>query len=193
MAVTKSTYNSCKSYFQDHLKIAELGAQYVMGEDWGGYGPPYFKNMFSSLDITTFDINGENRSIALNLSNPIDNKYKNVYDLVTNFGTTEHVQNQYTCWKNIFEMLKIGGLVLSEIPKKGSWPGHCKYYFDESTFESMKEDFEIVEIRDHHFPVEGNLIFCVMRKKHSGKFITSQESLYDKLQVVETYVDHQGH
>ena len=193
MAVIKSIYLSCKSYFTQRKKIAELGAQYVMGEEWGEYGPPYFKDVFSNLDITTFDATGENESITTNLSDPIKEQYKNIYDLVTNFGTTEHVKNQYTCWKNIFQMLKTGGIVISEIPKKGNWAGHCKYYFDYSTFLSLDQDFEIIEIRDNYYQGQGYLIFCIMRKKHSGDFLSDKEKFLSNIEVVEEYIDNQGY
>ena len=118
MAVTKKVYRLCEKYFTDDKNIAELGAQFVMEEEWGTYGPPYFKDVFPNLKLTSFDFYPENNATVLNLSLPIDKSLNNNFDIVTNFGTTEHVQNQYICWKNIFDMLKVDGLSINEIPKK---------------------------------------------------------------------------
>jgi glutathione peroxidase-family protein len=192
MAVSKRIFNLCKSYFTPNIKIAELGAQYVTEEEWGGYGPPYFKDIFPELDLTSFDITGENNSICLNLSEPISDKYKDKFDLVTNFGTTEHVQNQFICWKNIFEMTKHGGIVISEIPKKDNWEGHCKYYFDEISFSSLKKDFTIIDIQDVNYN-NGDLIYCVLKKTNMKLFNTKEIDFLNNITIIEDYNDNQGH
>lgn len=193
MAVTKKVYQLCQKYFTEDKIIAELGSQFVMGDEWGDYGPPYFKNIFPNLKLTSFDFYPENGATVIDLSLPIDNKLKNSFDLVTNFGTTEHVQNQYICWKNIFDMLKINGLSINEIPKKNSWHGHCKYYFDESTVESLKQDFEIIDTQDVYYPNSGNLLFFVLKKKHDSEFITTKNILMENMLIIENFTDRQGH
>lgn len=192
MAVNKKVFRLCESYFKFNIKIAELGAQYVMGEEWGDYGPPYFKDIFPNLDLTSFDINGENNSIILNLSNPILDEYKNKFDLITNFGTTEHVQNQYVCWKNIFDMVKHEGIVINEIPKKDNWGGHCKYYFDEISFSSLKKDFTIIDIQDINYGA-GNLIYCVLKKINMKSFSTKETDFLNSITIIEDYNDSQGY
>jgi hypothetical protein len=192
MALHKKTYDLCRQYFKPSLKIVELGAQYIMGEEWGSYGPPYFKDTFTDLDLTSFDITGENNSLIVNLSNPLPEIYKGQFDIVTNFGTTEHVQEQFICWQNIFDMVKVGGLVINEIPKKGNWPGHCKYYFDEKTFESLYLDFEIVDMQDRMWEGNGNNIYCVLKKNHSGSFRTSQSDFISNIEIITDYQDGQG-
>lgn len=194
MAVTKRLYRVSEKYFQDSsIKIAELGAQFVMEEEWGSYGPPYFRNVFSHLDITSFDFYPENGATVLDLSEKIDEKYFSKFDMVTNYGTTEHVQSQYICWENIFNMLKEGGISLNAIPKKGHWEGHCKYYFDEETLEAFKDDFDIVEFQDVDHEDSGALFYFVMRKKHGGKFKTDEKDLMSRIQIIENYDDKQGH
>ena len=194
MAVTKRVFEVCKNYFQDSTKkIAELGSQYVMEGDWGSYGPPYFKEVFSNLDITSFDYVPEGGSRFLNLSEPLPNIYRGQFDLVTNFGTTEHVKDQYTCWKNIFDMIKPGGIIISEIPKKNNWAGHCKYYFDISTFYSMNLDFEILELKNIFYEGQGDLIYSVMRKIHSDEFKTKEYDLIENIQIIDSYQDPQGY
>jgi hypothetical protein len=192
MAVNKKVYNICSTYFSPNIKIAELGAQYTMGDEWEFYGPPYFKDIFNDLDITSFDMTGENNSIIMNLSDPISDEYKNKFDLVTNFGTTEHVQNQYICWKNIFDMTKYEGIVINEIPKKGNWPNHCKYYFDEDTFKSLKNDFSIIDIQDINYGDNMDLIYCVLKKINSKSFKTKEIDFLNQIEIVDIQ-DSQGY
>ena len=115
MGITDAVYFTfCKPYFESATSILELGAQIFLVN---GRPEGYFKNLFP-LPIDCLDITGENGSMTLNLSTEliIDKQY----DLITNFGTSEHVANQFTCWKNIHSFCKLGGYVISEIPETGS-------------------------------------------------------------------------
>ena len=58
------------------------------------------------------------------------NKYFEYFDVVTNCGTTEHVDNQnghnnYIAWKNLHDLLRVDGLHFSSLPAIGYWPDHC--------------------------------------------------------------------
>lgn len=192
MGLSNETFFLCEKYLKDSFKICELGAQCIFGGNWGRYGERYFKNEFNYLDVTSFDYTGENGAIRVNLSNPIDGQYKNMFDVVTNFGTTEHVKNQYVCWKNIFEILKNDGFVISEIPKKGSWANHRKFYFDEDTFNSLSKDFEVIEFKDIFYKAHGYLIYSVLKKKHDGPFLTNEDEFLSKIEIDKYFDDKQS-
>jgi hypothetical protein len=50
------------------------------------------------------------------------------FDLVLNFGTTEHVINQYLAHKSIYELLRIGGIAYHDLPCSGYFEhGYFKY------------------------------------------------------------------
>ncbi|MEO7649335.1 MAG: methyltransferase domain-containing protein [Bryobacteraceae bacterium] len=52
----------------------------------------------------------------------------NRYDLVTNFGTTEHVINQYLSLKTIQEITRPGGLIYHQLPLSGYYThGYFSY------------------------------------------------------------------
>lgn len=52
----------------------------------------------------------------------------NRYDLVTNFGTTEHVINQYLSLKTIHEITRPGGLIYHQLPLSGYYThGYFSY------------------------------------------------------------------
>jgi hypothetical protein len=179
MGITKELFESdCKPYFDSAKNILELGAQhYVVNNNVVGY----FKNMFS-YPITSIDLNGENGSLRINLAKEITDMQ--TYDLVTNFGTTEHVSNQFQCWKNIHRLLPVGGIVISEIPEIGSWKGHCNYYVDKQFFDSMNKDFEILTYKQIFYPTNGNLCFAIM-KKITEDFVTSEQELMKYVQILQ--------
>lgn len=95
-------------------------------------------------------------------------------NVITNIGTTEHVEykeGQWNCWKNIHAWLKVGGIVIHELPELGSWPGHSRYYATRSFFKSFEQcGYQILELDDHEFNI-GNCLWCVMRKVDSIPFM----------------------
>jgi hypothetical protein len=63
------------------------------------------------------DVDGSVGSIILDLnfdSVPLDQKGK--YGLVTNFGTSEHILNQYNVFKTIHEFARTGGVFVHAVP-----------------------------------------------------------------------------
>lgn len=114
------------------LRIAELGNQLVRESILGkGHEIPA-KRIFEMLGAThvSFDTNGKDGTLPLDLSKPLPEEHRGQYDLVTNFGTTEHVEeSQYWAWRNIHELAAEGAVVLHTLPEVGAWPGHGKYHY----------------------------------------------------------------
>lgn len=116
------------------LKMAELGNQLVRGEI---LQRPHrddiaAKLIFEAMGVihTSFDVNGKNGALKMDLSQPITEQHRNAYDMVTNFGTSEHVErSQYWVWRNIHDMCRAGGWMLHGIPEVGSWPNHGKWHY----------------------------------------------------------------
>lgn len=184
MGVTKQIFElHCKKYFDNSKSILELGAQDLL---INGSSIGYFKNIYANYPIESLDMNGENGSIQINLAeNLVPTK---TYDLITNFGTTEHVSNQYVCWKNIHSLLNVDGIVISEIPEIGSWRGHCKYYVDYKFFKAMSNDFEIIDYRSIYYPNNGYLSYSVLRKI-SDTFLTTEDDLLKTIQIDDSVND----
>jgi hypothetical protein len=55
------------------------------------------------------------------------------FDLVMNFGTTEHVFNQLRAFQSIHALTKVGGLCYHDLPLAG-YPGHALYRYDPMFF-----------------------------------------------------------
>lgn len=70
---------------------------------------------------------------------------RNSFDLVGNFGTTEHVFNQANCFEVIHDFAKVGGHMVHFVPMTGCI-FHCLYKYDPKYFILLarENDYEIV-------------------------------------------------
>lgn len=59
--------------------------------------------------------------------------FHNYFDMVLNFGTTEHIINQYNCFKVMHEACKPGGYIHAQIPASG-WVNHGYFNYDPLLF-----------------------------------------------------------
>jgi SAM-dependent methyltransferase len=87
-----------------------------------------YKSWFTAQGIrhVSVDINGLDGALKLDLREPLN---LGQFDMVTNFGTTEHVvDNQYQAWKNIHEAVKLGGVYIGMCPSPGDWWWHGEHY-----------------------------------------------------------------
>ena len=129
------------------LRMCELGAQLIQVDKlhWG-VAKKYFTETVG-LDHTSFDINGKFGSLIVDLCTRIeDPDYVDAFDIVTNFGTTEHVTSQYECFENIHRLCKTDGIMMHSVPPPGEWPGHGRYYYPLEFFSGLAEanGYEVV-------------------------------------------------
>lgn len=176
---------------QYHPKdVIELGSQqtYVAGERYGQYAHWYYLSK-GITEYCCIDLNGENNALKFDLSTPCyrtdNNKVSTTpFDLVTNFGTAEHVGKDgtfsweaiYQCFLNVHNFTKVGGIAIHENPLTGHWPGHGFQYFTEAFYNELAAltDYKILELGTTC--AMGNCdtgmnVYCVLRK-HSEKFPT---------------------
>jgi len=112
------------------LRMAELGNQQLRAAILGNEFPT--KRLFKALGAhhVSFDINGQDGALPLDLSQPLPTKYHAAFDLVTNFGTSEHIEaSQYWCWRNVHDLCRPNGWMMHTIPEIGSWPRHGKWHY----------------------------------------------------------------
>lgn len=86
-----------------------------------------YKHFFSYRGFrhVSVDWNGLNGALKLDLQFPLN---LGTFDMVTNIGTTEHVQDQAGVWRNICEAMHVGSVLLSATPEPGQWSGHGLHY-----------------------------------------------------------------
>lgn len=117
-------------------RMCELGAQYLQVDGvFRGVAKKYLEKQ--GVDHTSFDINGLHGSLVIDLCRPVTDF--GVFDIVTNFGTSEHVVDQYACFSNIHDLCKPGGVMLHSVPPPGHWPGHGRFYYPLEFFDGLAQ------------------------------------------------------
>jgi hypothetical protein len=100
------------------LKMLQLGDQVY--RDKKIRAKEYFESLGSS--VVSIDINGQGGSLPIDLSVAIDEpNYKDNFDIITNFGTSEHVSDHFMCFENMYSFCKKNGIIYNLVPRKGFW------------------------------------------------------------------------
>lgn len=124
--------------------MIELGNKKTKGITWKSH----FENM--GIQHTSIDWNGKDGALPLDLNGPI---FLEPADVVTNFGTSEHVTNQEMCFENINRLSK--KWIVHQIPLVGNWKGHglrqmgyeCLKYTEKDFIDlSVKYGYEIEDL-----------------------------------------------
>lgn len=182
-----------KNWEEDTLKT--LGISYVglsmceLGNQSYNNEPAKIMYEKRGAKHTSIDINGRSGSLPLDLDYPIPNNLENKFDLITNYGTTEHVNNQYSVFKNIHSVGKVGCVVVHGVPLVNNWKKHCRWYYSIQFFSSLASacsykiiGLEIVKKNFYKYP--KNLVACIFRKEKENLFIKEKDfyslpGLYD--------------
>ena len=95
-----------------------------------------YKAFFTSLGFahTSVDWNGQDGALRRDLREPLN---LGTFDMVTNIGTTEHVDGQFGVWKNVCEAMHVGSVLVSGTPKPGDWRWHGTWYPETQFFEAL--------------------------------------------------------
>jgi SAM-dependent methyltransferase len=104
--------------------------------------PRTAKDFFIDIGFkhTSIDKNGKDGALPLDLCKPVPSELRGKFDVVTNFGTTEHVTNQAQVFANIYGLLRKEGVVVHIVPiKDGKLKNHGIYQYATDFF-----DFQIV-------------------------------------------------
>eukprot|EP00929_Paragymnodinium_shiwhaense_P059108 TRINITY_DN29586_c0_g1_i1.p1 TRINITY_DN29586_c0_g1~~TRINITY_DN29586_c0_g1_i1.p1 ORF type:complete len:296 (-),score=34.64 TRINITY_DN29586_c0_g1_i1:735-1622(-) len=110
------------------------------------------KKVFSWLGAnhTSFDLNGEDGAVPVDLSEPMQltSMWMNACDVVTNFGTSEHVgEGEPTAWpdaqhaafQNMHDFARPGALFLHALPLKNCWLGHGGFDYEPIFFSALAD------------------------------------------------------
>jgi len=138
------------------------------------------------------DINAENGAIGWDIRREPPKKISDLLpvDVVTNFGFTEHVQTvdgQAACWRNIHNMLKIGGQLSCALPQPKYWKRHGIpsgfpgiYYPYPAFFENFAE-LNKYEIKDLWVDEGKHLVCCRLIKTEDDNFIMPKTGMFENV------------
>jgi hypothetical protein len=132
-----------------HLRHA--ACEKAMAEIFDGKSPrpgaqPAFYSIFGGGNYSSIDLTDPRADYAFDLNLPLP---KNIgrYDVVTNFGTTEHVFNIGQAFANIHNLLNVGGIQLHAVPSYG-YIDHGFYNVHPCAYLDLAKanEYEIVDI-----------------------------------------------
>ena len=119
--------------------------------------PPAFDKIFSNgycehlleylgaYKVDSFDYSDyENATYIVDMNKILSKEHKDKYTLLIDSGTSEHVFNIPVIYKNMMDMVKIGGHIMILVPAT-NWCGHGFYQFSPELFYSLLSLF-----RQHH-------------------------------------------
>ena len=168
--------------------ICELGAQniYIEGVWYGKVAKEYFEQ-YGYFVHHSYDIKVHQGCEFLDLREPLPPELIGKFDVVTDFGTTEHVEgNYYQACKNIHDLCKEGGLIIRENPKTGHWKGHGFNYLQMDFYKQVAwlAQYEILDLCEEFAmgnTTDGANVCVVLRKVGDKPFIP--EDLFKQIPV----------
>lgn len=120
--------------------------------------------LWLGFDYASIDIDGSPGSIPLDLNyDDAPAEAIGCYDLVTNFGTTEHIANQLNAFKVIHELTAPGGVMLHHLPAQGMFNhGLVNYNFKFFWMLARSNGYKVLDSQfrggDTHYPLPENIV-----------------------------------
>ena len=182
MGITNYNFNRMKKYLPTD-SLCELGDQwlFVDGIPHHTFARDVFKDVVSRYESIDYE-DRDSVSLVLDLSKDInsqENYDKSKYDVVTDFGTMEHVVDYYQGFKNAYNLCKTGGVIITANPKINNWPGHGFHTFSVSFFEELAKLTEMEILFIEEYPACGNYTdgweVCTELRKTKEEFPTREE------------------
>jgi hypothetical protein len=171
------------------MRMCEFGNQHLH-EFATGPAKTYFKDL--GVDHTSYDLNGEDGALAVDLAMPIG--VSDPFDVVTNFGTCEHIPQIYTAFLNAHNLCRLGGLMVHAMPYVGHWPGHGFYTFTPEFFLKLAEAarYRVVGVEVNHIrgdPTTSQIVYAGLMRTENNAFIARDEFATLPITVSE-YPEH---
>lgn len=156
------------------LKMCELGNQ-IMKNVVGVLPLLSAKDHFTSLGIehTSIDLNGRDGALPLDLAALINEPdLVGHFDVLTNFGTSEHVKDQYECFRNIHRLVRPGGVVIHVVPPDPCGDVHGLYNYPQDFFTQLCNvcEYELINIELVTWKPIAKLIYVAYKKIYDNRF-----------------------
>lgn len=157
--------------------VCELGDQWIT-EGEHRLSEPFYRELGCSR-YESIDGNGRG-TITTDLNKPLPPHLKS-FDLVTDFGTGEHIFDQRQVFKSIHLLTVRGGYFVFDRPCQG-YKGHCYWLADECVWTDFAaaNKYEILQM-SKKTTSRGELIRGVMRRTAKDKFRVPQQGRYKKI------------
>ena len=92
-------------------------------------------DIFEDDKVTLFDLN----------LHDLPEDFRSHFDLVTNFGTTEHVFDQVRCFRTMHDAAKVGGVLYTDVPM-GGYLYHGYFLYTPLFFQhlALANDYDVI-------------------------------------------------
>jgi len=172
------------------IRMYELGSQLMANGKFPA--KEYYKLKKNVLEHISLDLNGLYGSLIVDLCHPVHESFFNRFHLITNYGTTEHVNNQYQIFKNIHDMCRVKGVMIHVLPVPNNWPNHCRYYYPRNFFDELAKvcNYKILKIvlkNAFKPPIPKKMLaYVAFYKQTKEEFISKMT--FKTLNIVDTKV-----
>lgn len=155
------------------FSVCELGDQWMSGST-----PQLAADWYRRLGCGRYvSIDGNGRGdLTADLNQPI---VLDPFDLVTDFGTGEHIFDQAQVWRTIHTLTKPGGHIVFDRPSQG-YQTHGYYLTDACVFHDIAaaNGYRVVRLTSAATP-RGELLRGVFQRPHtSAGFVVPQQGRY---------------
>ena len=142
-------------------------------------------------EVVSIDLNAQDDSIPHDLDTPIPADLESRFDLVTNYGTGEHVNNQYMFFKNMHDTCREGGIMIHQLNHEGFIPDHGRYYYSTKTVFRIAKlcAYSILCLENQAAGRGGRrtgVLFVAFRKRKESSFPTHSWNFLKKAAIVDT-------
>lgn len=165
--------------------VIELGDQfhhtgYRKSPGWSQRPAIHFYRELGASDYQSLDANGR-ATIYADLNKPLyDGAWPDdmCFDLVTDFGTSEHVWDIAQCWRTIHSLCKPGGFIAFEKPGQG-YHDHGFWNVHPTTWKDLARAnaYEIVHLKEYKAE-RGALWRGVYRKTSPAALVAPVQGKY---------------
>ena len=168
--------------FVEALKLPKGFSVCELGDQWVTYGTPHVlaSDWYKRIGCGRYEsIDGNDRGTWTHDLNRKLPAAVAPFDLVTDFGTGEHIFDQAQVWRTIHLLTKPGGYIAFDRPTAG-YPGHCFYLINEGLIRDIAaaNDYAILRLEPRKTS-RGELIRGVFKKTGTAtKFQVPQQGRY---------------
>jgi hypothetical protein len=170
MAINNKTLKYIKNMIKksgyeniENLSMCELGSQIIPCRPDFKSAKDYFE--YKGVKHTSIDLNGEHGSLKLDLCKKIE---IGQYDIVTNLGVSEHVEDEEMCFENIHNFCRVGGVMIHVLPAENNWLKHkCYRRYNLGFFRdlSKRNNYEIIDLSKESTNNKKKHIYCTLRRE----------------------------
>ena len=144
-----------------------------LGGKWCSQAGVTYKSVFEGLGYahTSIDWNGEHGALKLDLRKPLE---LGQFSMVSNLGTSEHVDDQTGVWANIHNLTEPDGVYcgLTPYPDGRNWWWHGEWYVEPKFYEEFAamNGWKVERLYKGREDPFCNL-YCRMRKVEDFPFV----------------------